>query len=910
MRHSPWFFIFAILLFLGASCSGCDDEVTSSEGHTSDRCPDLECEFCDDHDDCDDGTYCDEDDGEMVCVVTECDPGESRCEDNQAMTCDDVGSGWMEPVSCDPGVCVDGHCECESAEDCGVPGYDCFDGRCECTSGVYCDNGLICCGEGESCESVEICEDGQCQTVSECRAACDGQVCGSDGELCCEGDTPICSPMGTCAPDCSEYGDLCGADFSGCCSVGDVCIFGACQTPGEPCDHVADCGFGEYCDEGLGRCMADEFPDDIQCYQEGDFREFDVQEKWSWTDEGSTAVPLVGDVTGDGETNVVINAMTSGNIIILDNEGNELQRIEHNPSDDQYGAHWRSNPALGDVTGDGRLEIIYPTFQTTGCCAVTTHIAASNGDGETIWVAHDESGDPVSFSFNTGAISVANLNGDPSTAEVMAGAAIIDSKGRVVWNEGGDGTQYGSAGSYTGGLTIAVDLLGDGKHELVTGRHAWTLDWEESSDPEEWPQVQLDLLWENTDGADGYPAVADMDGNGNPEVILFAERTLRIIDGQTGELWCGVDPTGQACDNDPSLRTQPLADPSGTGGRGGPPTVADFDGDGRPEVGVAGNSYYTVFDVNRPGFAGDNTPEEIDEDLLDEFNQPHPDEGQLYIRWYRESQDSSQATGSSVFDFQGDGQASVVYNDECYLRVLNGVDGSTELRLQNSTGTRIEYPIVVDVDRNGRSEIVVTANAQGRSCDAWDPDDPYEERQGVFVYEDPNELWVHTRSIWNQHAYSIDNINDDGSMPDLIDDWWETHNTFRANRQGHVPLNAADVEIISVNVNPHLCPPDLDFQISIQNVGLNSIPPGLPVTLYDIDSGQALHTVYLDDPIAPGAIAMVTLSYEVPQNQFNNDLNFQIVANDDGSDDEEFVFDCNPDSATVVLDTMQCTIQL
>ena len=38
--------------------------------------------------------------------------------------------------------------------------------------------------------------------------------------------------------------------------------------------------------------------------------------------------------------------------------------------------------------------------------------------------------------------------------------------------------------------------------------------------------------------------------------------------------------------------------PFPTGGRlGGPPTVADFDGDGAPEVGVADSASYSVFDL-------------------------------------------------------------------------------------------------------------------------------------------------------------------------------------------------------------------------------------------------------------------------------------------------------------------------
>src|SRR3546814_11549374 len=62
---------------------------------------------------------------------------------------------------------------------------------------------------------------------------------------------------------------------------------------------------------------------------------------------------------------------------------------------------------------------------------------------------------------------------------------------------------------------------------------------------------------------------------------------------------------------------------------GGPPTVADFDGDGRPEVGTAGRTHYVVFDPDEDG----------DDSVL----------------WTNETIDiSSAVNGSTVFDFDND----------------------------------------------------------------------------------------------------------------------------------------------------------------------------------------------------------------------------------------------------------------
>jgi hypothetical protein len=72
-----------------------------------------------------------------------------------------------------------------------------------------------------------------------------------------------------------------------------------------------------------------------------------------------------------------------------------------------------------------------------------------------------------------------------------------------------------------------------------------------------------------------------------------------------------------------------------------------------------------------------------------------------YVRWSRPSQDASSATtGSSIFDFEFDGQAEAVYGDECFTRVYEGKTGEVLYSSYRTSCTWYENPIVADVDND------------------------------------------------------------------------------------------------------------------------------------------------------------------------------------------------------------------
>jgi hypothetical protein len=173
-------------------------------------------------------------------------------------------------------------------------------------------------------------------------------------------------------------------------------------------------------------------------------------------------------------------------------------------------------------------------------------------------------------------------------------------------------------------------------------------------------------------------------------------------------------------------------------------------------------------------------------------------------------------TGSSVFDFEGDGKADVVYADELALWVYDGATGEVKLHEEShASGTLFEYPLIVDVDNDGVTEIVLASNNYAYS--GW---------TGITVIGDANGTWRPSRPIWNQYAYDIVNINDDGSVPAVQEDTWTRWNSFRAaastlGRTSDLPdLAPGEPQICSLECSAGT----VDVLVPVENTGLYDVP--------------------------------------------------------------------------------------
>jgi hypothetical protein len=256
----------------------------------------------------------------------------------------------------------------------------------------------------------------------------------------------------------------------------------------------------------------------------------------------------------------------------------------------------------------------------------------------------------------------------------------------------------------------------------------------------------------------------------------------------------------------------------------------------------------------------------------------------------------------SPFDFQGDGAAEVTYNDECYARVYSGSDGAVLLQVQNSSATIHEYPLVVDADADGNSEILMTASLVG-SCNNIPG---YQQRKGVYLYGDAGDGWVPTRRVWTQHTYHVTNATSSGHVPVKESDNWTAPglNNYRQNVQGEGVFNAPDLTV-ELSIGLGFCADQLELIATVRNEGASGVPAGLVVDFYEGQdaTGTLLGSGVTDKALLPGGSTKVTLLVPAPAIDMTADYFVEV---DEASKGDGAVLECNEDNNSDLTTAAAC----
>jgi hypothetical protein len=445
-------------------------------------------------------------------------------------------------------------------------------------------------------------------------------------------------------------------------------------------------------------------------------------------------------------------------------------------------------------------------------------LIAFGSDGRFLWVNRGAS-------LWWGAPAIARLLGPQGPAQVVVGNGVFDAAtGATLCRQTNDGGAIGGNGD--GSLTAIADIDLDGVPEVVTGNQAFKLVKDPASATGysckrmfgDGVRMPRDLPCPGGAGSlcpEGFPAVANFAAYGSamglktddphPQVAVVSRGYLRIHDWTGGLLLNPIPlPThGQACPHAYNA--------------GGAPTIADFDGDGMPEVGVASQSAYSVW---KPG------------------------RGWI---WSSETFDCSANTGSSVFDFEGKGEATVVYSDQCFFHVFDGKSGQPLITEPNFSCTAYEMPIVADIDGTGRAKILVPNNnvCTFPECDrAW-PGRSMTRYVGLKALRSPSDKWVNTRSVWNQHTYHVTNVNLDGTLPFPEPNSWakDQSNSYRQNVQGQGQFSSPDLSVCAVDADMTNCQSaPAKASAVVYNGGALVSKPGVTVDFYAVlEDGSTAH---------------------------------------------------------------------
>ncbi len=299
------------------------------------------------------------------------------------------------------------------------------------------------------------------------------------------------------------------------------------------------------------------------CERQAPTDSFEPYIQWTFTDpidRHSNVIPLVANLTDDNGDDAIdlcdipdvvlvaapqsLYPMGEGHIYVLSGDTGALHFRIDVDIDPGF------TPALGDIDGDGFVEIVTKAYQQ-GVMLAFSHT------GELEWTTtlplNYEDGHPPD------AAALGDLDND-GDVEIVVANLIYDHEGTLVQTLSEKASHYSA--------TTLADLDGDDDLEVVIGHAAFHHDGAP--------------LW-ITGLARGLPQVADLDDDGLPEVLLASEDGLALIEHDGALVWYGFGP-----EQPPFTVTEWRR----------PVVIHDFDGDGQPEFGHASRTLFQVYEID------------------------------------------------------------------------------------------------------------------------------------------------------------------------------------------------------------------------------------------------------------------------------------------------------------------------
>ena len=522
---------------------------------------------------------------------------------------------------------------------------------------------------------------------------------------------------------------------------------------------------------------------------------------------------------------------------------------------------------------------------------------------------------------------IIDTNGDGIIDENDVPAVVVAYNGGIILKRGDTGQTLWSVQLSASGRQISpviADLDGDGKAEIiahldvdpVTGAHNQhrlvALNAADGSTKWVSPQLDRDPQWDfyiNTVGATysyaGAPVVADLNGDGRPEVICG--RT--VLNGADGTIkWVGTGGSGRAwkqpdpADPSTNLFTQFFPDQEA-------PIAVDLNNDGKLEV-VAGNTAYNADGTTlwqradlpdgytAPVWLGNDVNPHIclvglgrvwmlnsdgttlwgpvaipngallggGPTMFTSFGSPYvavAGDGYLSafnaatgaVSWTRKVANDVTSFGgtttNSATAFNHDGATNLFYASRDQFLIIRS-DNILEYTLPIANNPYYPMsPVVADVDNDGHAEVIVPGT------------------DIVRVMGDAG--WYGAPAVFNEASYHVVNISETGVVPtrEVQDSF--TRVNYRTNRQLASSTIVLDpnLALSYPRIDGSGYPASAALTVRVGNSGWAAAPvANIAFYRLNADNTSTLLSTLQTNPLAPGAYQDLTYTYPNPPSGF------------------------------------------
>ena len=552
------------------------------------------------------------------------------------------------------------------------------------------------------------------------------------------------------------------------------------------------------------------------------------------------AQPLVGDIDNDGRSEVVTagyqeSPRNSSSVVIYDEQLHHLTTI-NTPQMQVYGGY---PIAIADADRDGFGEIFIHAENGYLYCYRYNGTSSTN-----VWTSNT----PTTSELRSAILIIADINGDghPVVCALNKIYNAVTGVELLTLPE-----VIGKSNLYNTGLAtmpVFADYDNDGVLELAGGNKVYKLhinDYNSSNG-------NYAELWKTISGngvGDGVTSTADIDLDGYLDVVVVKNSYMYAWEPYTGP------------GSNPILISSCHYPANISGSRA---LVADVNNDGYPEILFSYASGMTGYRYNSATQS-------------------------LQQMWQQNTSDESGATTMTAFDFNLDGNVEVVYRDQSHMRIIDGTTGMNRTQFSCMAPTASEYPVVVDLDRDGQAEIITSHNT-------YEIDHSFKSQ--LMVFNAPtNTTWAPARYVWNQHAYNTVNVNNNLTIPtanfnpatsftDPDNIVRRPFNNFLQQATTLDQYGRPFAQLMNLAITGE---PSVEFQsevvvveMEVCNTGGASFEPPMYVTVYT-DSGQVVQTVEFSTVLQPGDCENITLLIsQTLLEQFDNPYPLRVAINDRG----------------------------